>query len=286
MHDDRTIRIRIQSRIRIHTSTSDWWIRIRIQEAQKQVDPEPDSDPDPQHWFSVSLYIVRLACYCYQCFGSGSDESASFHASGRIQIRFYLYLSGSFCLQTKTYENLISKKKFSLGNFRNVGTVLTASIKQKLMKKIKLQGSGSVTNSAVPYWSRTLLVIHLCFLVYFESRSFTMLWTVQVVCGVPDSIELSPLIHGPTGLPPCPATARAGRIATQAYRYSSGSVLLCSPTRSLPGPNSVGWLFLLNRHTNISVADPDPGSGALLTLPLKNEDLDPGWTTPIIFLRV
>ena len=42
--------------------------------------------------------------------------------------------------------------------------------------------------------------------------------SVKVVCGTPASIHLTPLIHAPQGLPPCPAAARAGRIATQAYR--------------------------------------------------------------------
>ena len=41
---------------------------------------------------------------------------------------------------------------------------------------------------------------------------------VQVICGTPASIHLIPRIAGPEGLPPCPASARAGRIATQSYR--------------------------------------------------------------------
>jgi hypothetical protein len=49
---------------------------------------------------------------------------------------------------------------------------------------------------------------------------------------VPDSIELNPVIHGPTGLPPCPATARAGRIATQAYRYTY-SIFVCGVPDSI-----------------------------------------------------
>ncbi len=88
---------------------------------------------------------------------------------------------------------------------------------------------------------------------------------MQVVCGVPDSIELSPLIHGPTGLPPCPATARAGRIATQAYRYSSGLHFFAVQPVSFPTLTACVLVILLNRHTSISVADPDPGSGAFLT---------------------
>ena len=42
--------------------------------------------------------------------------------------------------------------------------------------------------------------------------------TVKIICGTPASIHLTPEINGPTGLPPCPASARAGLIATQAYR--------------------------------------------------------------------
>merc|ERR1719354_578795 len=41
--------------------------------------------------------------------------------------------------------------------------------------------------------------------------------TVKVICGTPAGIQLTPLIQGPVGLPPCPASARAGRVATQAY---------------------------------------------------------------------
>ena len=70
----------------------------------------------------------------------------------------------------------------------------------------------------------------------------------QVMCSSPASIELSPLIHGPTGLPPCPATARAGRVASQAYRYSTYSTvrykwllsfkdLLACPAKVWPRPD-------------------------------------------------